>query len=66
MKKEYIYGLSEQELADKILTLTQEMKHLENKQIDGAGGMSLEKSHFCEDRIEEIQKDLETLKKPKE
>ena len=66
MKKEPTEELSEQELADKILALTQEMKHLENKQIDGAGGMSLEKSHFCEDRIGEIQKDLGTLKKPKE
>jgi hypothetical protein len=52
----------EQELANKILALTQEMKYLENKQINGAGGMSLEKSHFCEDRLKEIVNDLKTIK----
>ena len=57
--------MSEQELADKISNLLKEKKHFEDKQINGAGGMTLEKRNLCDRRLKEIKKDTETFKQPK-
>lgn len=51
--------LTEQELADKITSLIKEKQELEFNQQTG---VTLEKSHYAEDRVEDINKELSQLK----